>query len=398
MKIVVISPVYPSKNAPIGTTPVVHYFTREWVKMGHNVIVLHLETQYPFYIYWATRLFEDKLNSKLGYLVSTKKPQEYEEINEGVKVFHYAIKKKKPMPRFSKSEIEKVCSRIALFCEKEGGIDIFIGHWDSPQLEILSYLKHKFPTTRNALILHSLNRDLKQTYFNDFELLFNDIDIVGFRSPMAMEQFKMRYFSPKKVFTASSGISELFLENLQVKKFERKVTKFVFVGSLIQRKHPIEIITALSRVYGDDEYTITYIGEGNEDENILRTFKRLNKNGKLEMIGRIDRSKVISYLKSADVFVMISDNETFGLVYLEAMALGCITIASKGGGVDGIIKNGENGFLCNPGDPEELSRIINTIRNLNMQELQLISSNAVYVASQYTDKIVAHNYLKAVIS
>lgn len=72
MNIIVIAPVYPSKNAPVGTTPVVHFFTREWVKMGHSVTVFHVETKYPFFIYWATRLFEKRLNSKLGFLVSTK--------------------------------------------------------------------------------------------------------------------------------------------------------------------------------------------------------------------------------------------------------------------------------------------------------------------------------------
>ena len=42
---------------------------------------------------------------------------------------------------------------------------------------------------------------------------------------------------------------------------------------------------------------------------------------------------------------MISQGEAFGLVYLEAMARGCITIASRGEGFDGIIKDGINGFL-----------------------------------------------------
>ena len=63
-------------------------------------------------------------------------------------------------------------------------------------------------------------------------------------------------------------------------------------------------------------------------------------------------------LKQHDVFIMISKNETFGLVYLEAMAVGCITIASRQEGFDGIIKHGYNGFLCEAGNQEELEKLI----------------------------------------
>ena len=53
-------------------------------------------------------------------------------------------------------------------------------------------------------------------------------------------------------------------------------------------------------------------------------------------------------MKNAQIFTLISDNETFGMVYIEAMLQGCLVIASKGGGFDGIIQDGINGFICNP--------------------------------------------------
>lgn len=49
------------------------------------------------------------------------------------------------------------------------------------------------------------------------------------------------------------------------------------------------------------------------------------------------RNQVVELLDSSDVFVMISKNEVFGLVYFEAMAFRCITIASRREGVDEII-------------------------------------------------------------
>ena len=41
MRIFLLTSVYPSSQAPTGTTPVVHYFAKEWVAAGHDVHVFH---------------------------------------------------------------------------------------------------------------------------------------------------------------------------------------------------------------------------------------------------------------------------------------------------------------------------------------------------------------------
>ena len=93
---------------------------------------------------------------------------------------------------------------------------------------------------------------------------------------------------------------------------------------------------------------------------------------------------------------MISKDEAFGLVYLEAMGAGCIVIAAKNEGFDGIIEHGVNGFLCTAGDSDELTKLISHINQLSVQELNLISNNAINTAHLLTDDIVARNYLISV--
>ena len=99
------------------------------------------------------------------------------------------------------------------------------------------------------------------------------------------------------------------------------------------------------------------------------------------------------HLKDADVFVLISEHETFGLVYLEAMLQGCITVAAWEGSVDGIIKDGVNGFLCKQDDPEDLAAVIKKIVQLAPDKLQEISKKAQQTALEYTDSKVAARYL-----
>ena len=65
-------------------------------------------------------------------------------------------------------------------------------------------------------------------------------------------------------------------------------------------------------------------------------------------------------MAGADFFVMPSYPEGLGIVYLEAMGEGCITIGTKGEGIDGIIRDGENGFLVERDDALAIAEIIET--------------------------------------
>jgi glycosyltransferase involved in cell wall biosynthesis len=93
---------------------------------------------------------------------------------------------------------------------------------------------------------------------------------------------------------------------------------------------------------------------------------------------------------------MVSEPEAFGLVYLEAMAKGCITIGTKGQGIDGVIIDGFNGFLCASRNVEELSSIFDKIRKMSSGQLQFISKNALETAKNMTDEKVAIKYLNTI--
>lgn len=48
--ILVITPLYPADDLQKENTPVVHYFTRQWVRMGYNVVVIHYPYNFPKFI------------------------------------------------------------------------------------------------------------------------------------------------------------------------------------------------------------------------------------------------------------------------------------------------------------------------------------------------------------
>ena len=153
------------------------------------------------------------------------------------------------------------------------------------------------------------------------------------------------------------------------------------------------IIDALQIAYPDGNYRLSYIGEGELLNAIRNRVENDRLSSHVQVLGKIPRDTIKDQYDKADCMVMISRDEAYGLVYLEAMARGCITIASRNEGFDGVIKDGENGYLCKAGDAEELAAVIQRINRLTEKERRRISDNAIATAKSLTDYKAAKLYL-----
>ncbi len=92
------------------------------------------------------------------------------------------------------------------------------------------------------------------------------------------------------------------------------------------------------------------VGDGPERANLERLVRELNLTQHVMFIGQVPHKRAMEYMPICDVFTLPSWQETFGLVYIEAMAHGKPVIAVQGQGVDGIVVHGENGLLIKPRD------------------------------------------------
>ncbi len=73
--------------------------------------------------------------------------------------------------------------------------------------------------------------------------------------------------------------------------------------------------------------------------------------------GRLNSNEILSILEISDCMAMVSKTETFGVVYVEAMAAGLPVIATRCGGPERIV-NDNNGILVKVNDEEELKKAI----------------------------------------
>lgn len=395
MKVLVLSSVYPGPDVPRGFTPVVHYFTKEWVNMGYDVRVIHCSTYFPWLYYKAPGWLIRIIQNKKGIALPEKrlsKIMEYE--YEGVKVLRLPMKKIKPIGRYSNNVLNKASLIVKDYIRKEEfSPDQIISHWLNPQLMLMSELKQVTGAV-TTMVLHGDISRIKS--FKDWERLVADVDIWGYRSLGIKESFERVYGQQSFSFRCFSGIPDYYTHDVP-KRDGSFHDRFVQVGILMGRKFPDKAIEAISSVYGNKEYSLVFVGEGAMKEELEAKVEAIGARETICFTGRLPREEVIPILDQSDVFILISRGEVFGLVYIEAMSRGCIVIASRGEGMEGIITNGENGFLCEAGNSQELATIIRHIKSLSCEERRRISDAAIATSLKLTDVAVAKDYIETVI-
>jgi glycosyltransferase involved in cell wall biosynthesis len=138
---------------------------------------------------------------------------------------------------------------------------------------------------------------------------------------------------------------------------------FLFIGQLIPRKGIEYLLKACAnlKASGIKEYTLLIIGEG-EQRHELETFSQ-EHDLPVKWLGWIDYCSLGSYFKVADVFVLPTIEDTWGMVVLEAMAFGKPILCSKGAGASELVVEGESGYLFEPENIEDLAQAMRCFVN-----------------------------------
>lgn len=138
---------------------------------------------------------------------------------------------------------------------------------------------------------------------------------------------------------------------------ERKQNnKFIFltVGNLVQSKRIDMLIKGFAKVYkGLTNFELRVVGDGPMKKELETLVLDLNLSEQVVFLGKKNREDVKIEMQNCDVFALVSDYETFGVVYIEALACGKPVIATRNGGAEEIVTE-ENGVLINKGSQDEL--------------------------------------------
>lgn len=132
----------------------------------------------------------------------------------------------------------------------------------------------------------------------------------------------------------------------------------ITVANLQEGKGVDLLLGALDRLAhaGVDHWHLSVIGEGPMGTELRRQVEDAGLGGKVRFLGPLTNAQVFAELARADMFVLPSYREAFGVAYLEAMATGLLTIGVEGQGPAQFITNGETGLLVAPRSVEALEQ------------------------------------------
>jgi glycosyltransferase involved in cell wall biosynthesis len=115
---------------------------------------------------------------------------------------------------------------------------------------------------------------------------------------------------------------------------------------------------ALARDEGFELWDYTIVGDGAERGALVELSHSLGLAERVRFLGAHPYAKVFEFLSEADIFVLPSFREAFGISYLEAMAAGLVAIGVRGQGPEAFIEHGKSGFLVEPKSPRSLADCI----------------------------------------
>lgn len=165
---------------------------------------------------------------------------------------------------------------------------------------------------------------------------------------------------------------------------EDKTIVILFSGKLIKRKNPILLLDAFNEVTRNDvssDFCLIFVGDGEESPTLRKRIKDLKLEKTVKLVGFINQSEIRKYYSIADLLVLPSSLETYGLVINEAMNASTAIIASdKVGAASDLVRDEVNGFVFQSENLGSLIQVLKKalsskekLRKMGKQSLRIIS-------------------------
>ena len=218
-------------------------------------------------------------------------------------------------------------------------------------------------------ILTAVSENLKEETYRNFsiqkpiEVIYNFIDIDRFNKKPVDAFKKLIAPNGEKIIVHASNFRKL-----------KRIQDVVKVFLEIDKKIPSKLLL---------------IGDGPERPEIEAFTRTCNQSGEIKFLGK--QEQIEDILPIADLFLLPSEYESFGLAALEAMAAEVPVISTNAGGLPEININGFSGYMSNVGDIDDMSK--NAIAMLSDSATHLqFKTNALAQAKRFGIDTIVPQY------
>jgi len=217
-------------------------------------------------------------------------------------------------------------------------------------------------------------------------------DFVTTVSSAVRHSVQRRYGVPKhKINTIHNPVDLTTVKSMSTANLDKQydVDFIVAVGRLVKVKQYDLLIRAFSEVRRTKRIKLFILGSGPEKKQLLRTIWELGLSNDVCLMGFVDNPW--SIMARAKLLVVTSKIEGFGNVIIEAMAVGCPVLATRCGGPEDIIKNGQNGVLVDS-NCSAIAAQINVLLG-DPAHRKMLAESARLECAQYAPRLISDCFL-----
>lgn len=176
---------------------------------------------------------------------------------------------------------------------------------------------------------------------------------------------------------------------------KKKLTKIVSVGRLSPEKNFPLLINAFKRIVQQfPNASLTIVGGGVEEPKLKRLINSLGLTKKVFLTGGLPREKVREYLWHSDIFILSSNYEGWGLVFVEAFAAGLPVITTKVASAGELVIDNQNGFVVPVANRKILHEKIKALLKNPQNALSLALAGQQRIKQQFNQRNLMATWVK----
>jgi glycosyltransferase involved in cell wall biosynthesis len=226
-----------------------------------------------------------------------------------------------------------------------------------------------FGVKKNMVWFHSLNEQMESSKTNVFikKQFLKLADVLIANSYLTQKELQAYYAVPETKIQAIpfwSTISDQDIKASDIKFTSHKnVIKIGCPGRMATHKNQKVIIEVLSKLKKTTAYSFhLYIaGVGEELSNLIKQAEELQVTTEVTFLKHLSANDMLHFYKTMDVIVLPSLHEAFGLVFIEAIALGTPVLVSSQFGALSFVKQNETEFSEFTFNPESANELLDKL-------------------------------------
>ena len=227
------------------------------------------------------------------------------------------------------------------------------------KIVILVHLFYSYESNDKFLIRRLLNK-----YIEKFRLSFANLIVTT--SEYSKREIVSVGINPELIHIVSPGLDR---EKFKILPTDREIDtkdskKILCVGNYVPRKGILYLIEAFSQIERQ-EFSLHLVGNRKNNSSYYNQINNAVKTLKLTdcvvFHDGVDQENIKNLYASAEIFVLPSFKETFGIVFLEAMHYGLPIVTTNVSAMPELIEEGKNGFLVPPADSQALAKAISKL-------------------------------------